>query len=221
MNKRYKGHGDKTVILLDDEYNVIGENDRHNSKAKWARIEVLSVQHTGTQFICKVLNDAGWMDLNVHHYGAPRAAGLVVSPIRDPFDTWVTWCSRDRKEDFFTAWRQFNEMYQSNPDLYIVPVDTLSRQMYLNLLASRLKCELKTDWEPVSSSDHKNFKLIDLTEIYELPVVKRYYFPRDAKCGTRYRVDHRFGELGAPDRGECSKATVIEIEAWRGLHKAR
>lgn len=173
MLKRYTA-GREDWVLLDEDFNVLEGKD-HRS-ARWAQLEIRSVQHTGTNFIHKVLMDAGWNCRATHWTNANvKDTGLMISPIRNPKDVWVTWCSRDRQEDFNHMWSLFNQVYLENPNLFIVPVDTEDREDYLNLLSQRLKCDLKTDWTPVESREHKNYMDRDLSNIYELPVVRKFY----------------------------------------------
>jgi len=102
----------------------------------------------------------------------------VVSPIRDPWDVYVTWYSRDRDiAEMFDEWYWFDDAYRRQIPL-IVPVDTADRETHLDTLSKRLKYSFTTDWSPVESMARKIPPKIDLSGIYELPVVKRFYGDR-------------------------------------------
>ena len=183
MYKRYAGHGDDSIVLLNDNLEVIGGDPSLGKRAKWYEIRLHTVQHTGTNFMMKVLNDAGWRYIQSYHWKRNRTPvpesryveDFVISTIRKPEDVYVTWVSRQRKEDFFEIWGLLNRAFENNPNLYIVPVDLPCRNLYLERLAKKLHCELKTDWEPVASGQRVEVEPIDLTEIYNLPVVKHFY----------------------------------------------
>lgn len=138
--------------------------------------QIYSVQHTGSRFIKSILLNHGWDFVDVKHYQTPYFTdGLCISPIRNPWDAYISWVSRGRCEDFYQAWHNFNETFLKNPDLWIVPVDTLNRDKYLRALSYRLDCDLSTDWMPVGCGPRKQVKNIDLTEIYQLPIVRKFY----------------------------------------------
>jgi len=168
-------HGD-SFVLVDQDLNVIDWNPPDHTSARWVQLDVRSVQHTGTDFLHGILMDAGW-NCRVTHWTKANAKdpGLLISPIRKPEDCWVTWCSRDRKEDFYEMWSLFNQVYLENHNLMIVPIDTEDRDEHLQRLSERLKCELKTDWSPKNSRPHQNYKERDFSDIYELPIVRRFY----------------------------------------------
>lgn len=165
-----------SFVLLDDAFNVIDEHPKNGVQAIWAQLQVSTVQHTGTNFVAKLLTDAGWT-VRATHWTAQNVLdkGFVISPIRDPWKTYVTWVSRNRNDSFFGQWQLFNQAYLTNPDLYILPIDTADRCDYLMHLSERLKVQLKTDWKPVESRPHKTVKPTDLSNVYDLPVVKKFY----------------------------------------------
>ncbi len=171
MLKRYDGD---QIVLLDDEFNIVGLNDPRTSKAKWAQLQVRSVQHTGTCFLHDLLRENGWY-VRTTHFNPVNREGFLISPIRNPEEVWKTWCSQERREDFEQMWNLFNDTFLNNPDLHIVPVDTEDREDHLKKLGQRLKCNLKTNWKPVNTHVRKNFKERDLTSIYDLPVVRKFY----------------------------------------------
>ncbi len=139
-------------------------------------IQIYSVQHTGSRFIKSILLNHGWDFVDVKHYQKPYFTnGLCISPIRRPEDVYITWQSRGRIEDFYQAWFNFNETYLNNPDIWLVPVDTSNRDTYLRALSTRLECDLKTDWKPVGCGPRKHVESINLSEIYNLPIVRKFY----------------------------------------------
>ena len=171
--KRYDGD---QIVLIDEDFNIKGFNDPHKSKARWAQLQIRSVQHTGTGFIDDMLSKAGWKVRTTHYTESTvKDRGLIISPIRNPYDCYVTWISRKRTEDFFQTWRWFNEMYLENPDLIVVPIDTEDREDHLQNLCKKLKCHIVTNWKPVNSEPREDVKPINLDEIFKLDVVRKYY----------------------------------------------
>lgn len=176
-----KRHYRDSFILMDHDYNVIDWNPTPGVPAIWAQLELKSVQHTGTNFLNKVLTDAGWT-VRATHWAAKNLYDkpFTISPIRNPWDTYVTWISRRRNDSYLGQWLLFNAAFEALDDLYIVPVDTEDRDYYLNLLSQRLKCELTTDWKPVESQrripvEKTNYVRQILHRVYQLPVVKKFY----------------------------------------------
>lgn len=172
-------------VLLDADYNVIDRQEgRSFRNYPSAKLSVHSVYHTGTNFIAKLLRKAGWMSVGACHWVAvPKDEGFVISPIRDPWATYVTWQSRGRTEDFYGLWERFNRAYENNPELMICPVDTDDRQVYLDALSEKIHCELPTDWSPVESGPRKSVGWVDLSDVYNLPVVKRFGYEQKSPAG--------------------------------------
>jgi len=138
-------------------------------------IRVYSVPHTGTTFLRGLLVDAG-LDVEVAHFGkkAIKLDAPIVCPIRDPEKQYITWKTRETNVDCFESWRIFNHLYE-NHSLHIIPVDGEGRDVYLSILSDYLGKELKTDWTPLNSRPRKAIEVPDLSEIYNLPVVRRFY----------------------------------------------
>jgi len=138
--------------------------------------QIYSVQHTGSRFIKSILLNHGWGFVDIKHYQKQYFTDqLCISPIRNPRDAYISWQSRGRCEDFYQAWFNFNETYLNNKDLWIVPVDTHDRGLYLNALSDRLEVDLKTNWKPVGCGQRNKVEYINLSAIYNLPVVKEFY----------------------------------------------
>lgn len=169
-------HGD-SFVLLDESLNVVDWNPKPGVEAKWAELDIISVPHTGTNFLNKLVTDAGFMTVRCHHWQKKDLdkEGLILSPIRDPWKTWITWQSRNRQDDFFESWFLFNQVYQENPYLFILPIDTPAKFDYLKMLSCMLKVDIQTDWSPVESQPHKEVVKKDLSAIYNLSVVKKFY----------------------------------------------
>lgn len=174
----YKRYDGDRVVWIDDEFTIIGPNDPHVS-TPWYQLEIRSVQHTGTNFLDQLLRDNGWY-VRATHWTSKLREGLTISPIRDPWMTYVTWISTRRNESYLGQWKLFNEAYLNNPDLWIVPVDTQDRDEHLQALAERLKCSLTTDWKPQNTHERLPVERTDkvndlLNEVYNLPVVRKFY----------------------------------------------
>ena len=139
-------------------------------------MQIYSVQHTGSKFIKHVLLSHGWDFCDIKHYQQTYFTdSLCVSPIRNPKDAYISWISRGKTEDFYKYWCNFNDTYLNNTDLWIVPVDTPDRDYHLSKLSDRLDCKLSTDWQPVGCGPRENVPVIDLSAVYDLPVVKNFY----------------------------------------------
>jgi hypothetical protein len=142
-------------------------------------VNLVSVPHTGTKFLRKLLIDHG-IDFTMTHYFEFQG-GVTVSPIRDPLKCYNTFMRRQRPiSQFYDSWHRFNEFYETQ-DYPIIPVDVKThRTKALKKLSERLGVPLRTDWKPVGTSKNLDFPEIkavdiDLSEIYALPVVKQYY----------------------------------------------
>lgn len=142
-------------------------------------VSLLTVRHTGTRFLLQILESAGINGL-VGHYGEHRAhkdQDVIISTIRSPWDCYVSWVSRNEfNESFFYAWFEFQQYFEKH-DIVIIPIDTPDRGENLQAASNRLNADLKTTWVPVAAAPRKavNKESIDLTYIYNLPVVKKYY----------------------------------------------
>jgi len=138
-------------------------------------INLFSVPHTGTLFLKGVIERSG-IDVRARHWeGWEPSDELIVAPIRNPYDTYVSWVSRGRDQDFKEKWEIFNDAFMSNQKMVIVPIDAHNRDDYLNLLSNALGVTVKTDWTPVNIAASKDIGPVDLSDIYNLPVVKQFY----------------------------------------------
>jgi hypothetical protein len=145
-------------------------------------LNLISIPHTGTHFLKKILENAGFK-LNIKHIeGWKPMDELIVSPLRDPYETYVSWVSRERDQDFTEKWHMFNDMYEAQ-NVEVVPIDTDNKRDHLKRLGDKLDTILTTDWKPVNSSGKKvKVDWVDLKEIYDLPVVKQFYaYPKPSE----------------------------------------
>lgn len=139
-------------------------------------MDLFSVPHTGTLFLKDLLRSNG-VNVRARHWEAWKPTEeLIVAPIRNPYDTYVSWVSRERKQHFITKWKIFNIAYLTQ-DLVIIPIDTIDRDEHLTSLSKRLGKELKTEWKPINQGPRKKIDFPDLMEVYNLPVVKQFYKP--------------------------------------------
>ncbi len=138
-------------------------------------IKLFSVPHTGTYFLKGVLEDAGFK-VHARHWEGWRLSGdLIVAPIRNPYDSFTSWVSRQRNQNFQEKWDMFNKAYESDQRMIIVPIDTHDRDVHLKRLSNFLNTDLATDWTPVNSAKVSDVGPVDLSDIYSLPVVKKFY----------------------------------------------
>ena len=132
---------------------------------------IYSVPHTGTHFLMKLLG------MKAKHYDGMPEEDLIISPIRDPWETYVSWVSRGRDQDFDKPWRIFNEAWEAK-EVLILPIDHKDRDNCLETLGKRLNMQLRTNWIPENTGNPKEVEKIDLSHIYSLPVVRGYYEQR-------------------------------------------
>lgn len=154
------------------------------------------------------------VNYQLKHYGNGETygGGLIISPIRDPWMCYITHRTRKRDPEWYwKAWREFNQYYVSGYPMCIIPVDTQNRDLYLQQASKKLGVELTTTWRPAGSLPRKEQEPIDLTEIYSLPVVKKFYsgpdFDRDWTEGMRLVIDPILKRIehGIP------KETIMEV----------
>lgn len=139
-------------------------------------IAIISVKHTGTNFISKILEDNEVGRVRCSHWLTSNPnRKFIISPIRDPYETYITWYSRGRfGPDYYKEWEIFNEAYLKGI-AHIVPVDISTRKYYLDKLSEEIGIELKTNWKKVEHQERFVPPSISLKNVYDLPVVKRYY----------------------------------------------
>lgn len=171
IGQRSDGTG---FALLDSGFRVL-ERSPTEFQAPWYRLRVLSVEHTGTHFLDKLLRTGGFRDISASHWGDHRDDGFVISPIRRPEDVYRSWVARGRMgERFWFSWLRFNERYEAG-NVFVLPVDTPDREKRLEALSERLRTTFTTDWEPVGCGPKVEVPDIDLSGLYALPVVRDFY----------------------------------------------
>jgi len=138
---------------------------------------VVSIPHTGTRFLLELLKfNKGFVHVD-HAQAKPRILDkqVVICPLRDPLKVWVSWHKRNEsREKFRYCWHRMNELDAVRPIFYF-PVDVPQRDFYLSLLANMIGQELTTTWEPVGHEPGEHAPIIDLSDIYALPIAKRFY----------------------------------------------
>lgn len=142
------------------------------------KLRIHSVPSTGTHFLSELLKAHGF-DNEFWHFKDvdPLMPGQVFAPIRRPEDVYVTWYGRHHGDSFnwLLSWQAFNQAFEHNPQLFILPVDTDDRDIYLHWLSAILHTELATDWTPVNCSQRVQVDVPDLSDVYALPVVRKFY----------------------------------------------
>lgn len=160
----------KQFVILDDELDIVSRHRKVPGNAVWHWVDICSVPHTGTNFLHQLISGAGFQCRTGHTF---RDGGIC--PIRDPWETYVTWVSRGRDTDLFeAAWREFDEAFH-DLDLFVLPIDTKKRELQLSNLERMLKVDLPTDWKAVESGERVKVTKKPLKRIYDLPLVKKYY----------------------------------------------
>jgi hypothetical protein len=165
-------------------------------------INIISIPYTGTHFIKNLLESAG-LKVRARHVEAwEPTPDLIIAPIRNPLDVYISWISNERDQDFFKKWKDFNKMFEEQ-NLFILPIDTEDRDCYLAELSSVLGVKLKTDWKPINQKVRRGVETVDLSEVYSLPVVRKFYntnITRDeAEKIVRQVMQSHAGEKLAPN----------------------
>lgn len=144
------------------------------------QVMIVSVMHTGTGFMRKLLSGVGVGCVNTHWEDfAPKSypeSMRFISPLRHPYDTFVSWYSRDKfGPAFFKQWNEINEAYLKDEIAMILPLDLPNKNEHLHRLSLLLGVEIATDWQRVSSWDRKVPPQTDISEVYGLQIVKDFY----------------------------------------------
>lgn len=160
-------------------------------------IFVVTIPHTGTHFIFRLLHERmvknkdyllrachAIRERNEANY-FPGPGQILVVTLRDPKATWRSWTKRNRHPDperrlmeFVASWKRLNAFCESNEDVFLVPIDTPDRQTYLDALCERLGIPRETEWKPANASVYPpdfDPEVPDLSEIYQIPLAKRFY----------------------------------------------
>ena len=148
---------------------------------------VVSVQHTGSCFMVKLL------DCKLAHTSHPlwrlKAIArdhVIVTPLRDPRAVWESWLTRNNKTSkyFMQQWNTLKH-FDSRCHIFYVPIDRPERDECIQELSEELDRELKPDWDTYIRCAHEHPSLpydatIVLTDetweyLYGLPLIKRFY----------------------------------------------
>lgn len=151
-----------------------------------------TVRHTGTLFMVNVLRMYNRITprgqekpptlVCEHVYDTHMARfkpwlekfSTVVIPLRDPTATAASWARRGEMSDhFFEMWRNIQWFDQFEP--FYIPIDLPDKQARLDALAEHLGVPLWTDWTPVNSSPRPPVPAPDVSAVYRLPLVRRFY----------------------------------------------
>ena len=145
---------------------------------------ILSVPHTGTRFLKDLLKAPHNHVTQANVKERIRAKPIVCVPLRDPRKVWESWVTRHNSgthspdELYFEYERNWRllEGYDKLKHMYYLPVDHKDRELYLELMARVTNKDLVTHWDPVGHEEpNKAIPNVDLSEIYSLAVVKRFY----------------------------------------------
>jgi len=175
---------------------------------------IISVMHTGTRFLTEVLNckhdhvgrlsqDDGYI---ISHAYDPAlndrqdngVCPVLVSPLRDPKKTWLSWAVRETKTNlashkeatvqdcFIDSWERLAKL----EDIIYVPIDRPEGESQLRLLERKINYGLPLYW-PVRSLNADWTKKVghipypsdlpfddwydEFDFIYDLPMIREYY----------------------------------------------
>ena len=146
---------------------------------------IYSVPHTGTKFTRSLILGE---EVSRHYDQIPFQLdeNTIVSPIRNPRDTWQTWAQRNTPSlgndevrlfhRYLANWLMFNQYFLEHPGLLILPIDTPERRIHLEYISERLGKSFETDWTPVGSAPHSHPRsTLNISAVYRLEVVKEFY----------------------------------------------
>ena len=133
---------------------------------------IRSIPHTGTHFLMHLIESHGMTPRTKHVNGWEGEE--CICPIRDPYETYCSWATRERQQDFTQQWLFLNEIYTQNKGIFL-PIDTEDRDKYLDRLSDHLKVKLTTDWKPQNSLEGDKLRpKVDLSTVYDLPIVRGF-----------------------------------------------
>ena len=157
-------------------------------------VVVVSVPHSGTQFVFKQL--LGWLEPEIRnparsadkhgkiwfHVDPDRLVELRsltdypwIVPMRHPLRIGESWKGRHKRLDRLVELLEIqrNFVHQFNP-LYL-PIDAANRQDFLTEINQRLGTELETDWANFTSTGHWDW-LDEAEREMLMPYVRWYEF---------------------------------------------
>ena len=153
---------------------------------------IASVKHTGTIFLHTTINKAlaqraeerksnppDLLAVRTTHFtvmpGDTWQSRSWICPIRDPYSCFVSWYSRGAfGPEYFTEWLNFNKAWEMGLVDFVLPIDIIGREEELIKLSELMDLPLQTDWTPKGSKTRFDPPAIDLSEIYDLPLVKAF-----------------------------------------------
>lgn len=158
---------------------------------------MLSVPHTGTRTLRRVLSCfSKHTFVDDERLALDLTDTVIASPLRDPAEVWKSWVRRVGtgfavKEEYFDlSWERLahlDELY----DIIYVPLDHPERDSQFHKVEQALGESLTPDWgqreghiseevmsvalpPPVFGYEGEAIKR-DLSWVYELPIIKRFY----------------------------------------------
>ena len=124
------------------------------------KIVVLSVPHSGTRFINRVIRRAGG-DTNIVHAGTVERANelteadVVVCAVRHPIHTYLSWKRRRRSLTLLPKCFERLEAKEGALSVLFLCVDGEKREQQLEAISEKTGLELLTDWTPFRGLDRQ------------------------------------------------------------------
>jgi hypothetical protein len=158
-------------------------------KPERSRLKIISVPHTGSNFLKKLLGVGYKHAKAFFEYGDPEGRrrypvlpDVMVVPLRHPEDNWQSWVRRYDGSDapwvqnHYNQWKCLERLYNEGEEMIFVPLDVPDRELYLDALRKHVGKKLLTDWEPVNSTGRKKkeFKK-DLSYVWDISFIKEIY----------------------------------------------
>jgi hypothetical protein len=117
---------------------------------------IASVPHSGTRFTRDLLKQHGWHErsgrrrMALWHFdqGARPAADVIICPLRHPQRVAEAWAKRGKAVEWIEP--QVRRMVEL--EAYFLPIDSPTRDEYLDAISDRLGITLTTTWRPLHVS---------------------------------------------------------------------
>jgi len=150
-------------------------------------IFLTSIPHTGSHSLQHLLNLQNFIhihDENINEH--LMKADLIVAPLRNPRNVWLSWVRRFNKSPneyvkrgalFLHCWERMNH-YSTCYQIHFLPMDTYDREDHLIRMGNLVGMKLKTDWPLVNGSQApipETIPFIDFREIYSYEFVRSFY----------------------------------------------
>jgi hypothetical protein len=153
------------------------------------KVRIVSVPHTGSNFLKRLLRVGYTHARAFFEYGDPKGARkypvdpeTMLVPLRHPEDNWQSFVRRYHgtnapwQKNHYEQWKCLERLYNEGENMIFLPLDVPDREDYMDVLRQQSKKKIVTDWEPVNAS-RKGKKDVqgDLSYVWEISFIKEIY----------------------------------------------